>query len=84
MSLEIIKTTKLVGKMKVDNSMVKEVIVDIDEKGVSKVNEYIYDETLYAANRKEMRKQEKEFREKRYAVEDAILADLESKEEERE
>lgn len=84
MALEIVKTTKLVGKMNVDNNLVKEVTVDIDEKGVSRVNEYIYNETLYAENRREMRKQEKEFREKRYEIEDAILAELESKGEERE
>lgn len=80
MTLEIVKTTKLVGRMKIDENLVKEVTVDIDEKGVSRVYEYIASEELYATNRKEMRKQEKEFREKRYEVEDAILEELEKTE----
>lgn len=82
MALKTIKTTKLVGKLMVDTTVVKEITVDINENGVSTVYEYIHSEELYAANRKEMRKQEKEFREKRYAIEDAILAELESKSEE--
>lgn len=82
MSLLIRKTTKLSGEFKIDNEAVKQVIVDIDDKGVSTVQEYMYNTQLYSANRKEMRKQEKEFRDKRYEIEDAILAESESKEQE--
>nr|DAR49778.1 MAG TPA: hypothetical protein [Caudoviricetes sp.] len=82
MSLLIRKTTKLSGEFKIDNEVVKQVIVDIDDKGVSTVQEYMYNTQLYSANRKEMRKQEKEFRDKRYEIEDAILAESESKEQE--
>lgn len=83
MALQIIKTTKLVGRFMVNEVMVKEVTVDIDEKGVSKTYEYIPSESeaVFAANRKEIRKQEKEFRDKRYEVEDAILAELEKEDE---
>ena len=49
------------------------------ENGVSTVFEYMNNPDLYAANRREMRKQEKEFRDKRYEVEDAILAEIEKK-----
>lgn len=82
MSLLIRKTTKLSGEFKINNEVVKQVIVDIDDKGVSTVQEYMYNTQLYSANRKEMRKQEKEFRDKRYEIEDAILAESESKEQE--
>lgn len=82
MSLLIRKTTKLSGEFKIDNEVVKQVIVDIDDKGVSTVQEYMYNTQLYSTNRKEMRKQEKEFRDKRYEIEDAILAESESKEQE--
>ena len=82
MSLLIRKTKKISGEFKIDNEVVKQVIVDIDDKGVSTVQEYMYNTQLYSANRKEMRKQEKEFRDKRYEIEDAILAESESKEQE--
>ncbi|HEM3612110.1 TPA: hypothetical protein U1C34_001444 [Streptococcus suis] len=81
MVLEVIKTTQLIGNMKIGNETVKSYTVNIDDKGVSTIYENMYNQELYAANRKEMRKQEAEFREKRYEVEDAILADLETKEE---
>lgn len=78
MALEVIKTTQLIGNMKVGNETVKSYTVNIDDKGVSTIYENMHNQELYAANRKEMRKQEAEFREKRYEVEDAILADLET------
>lgn len=80
MTLEIKKTTKLVGNLKVNDEIVKTYTVDIDEKGVSTVTEWTNNLELYAAHRREMRQQEAEFRVKRYEVEDAILADLEAKE----
>ncbi|MFI3069744.1 hypothetical protein [Streptococcus suis] len=81
MTLEIMKTTQLIGNLKIGDEIVKTYTVNIDNKGVSKIFETVYNQKLYAANRKEMRKQEAEFREKRYEVEDAILAELEPKEE---
>lgn len=76
MALEIIKTTRLVGNLKIEENLVKQYVVDIDENGISTVNEYVQDPKLYVENRTEMRKQEAEFRDERYKVEDAILADL--------
>lgn len=78
MTLEIKKTTKLVGNLRVNDQIVKTYTVDIDEKGVSTVTEWVANPDLYAANRREMRKQEAEFRTKRYEVEDAILAEIEA------
>lgn len=79
MALVIKKTTKLTGEFKVEDVIVKTTTVDIDETGVSTVFEYMNNADSYAANRREMRKQEKEFRDKRYEVEDAILAEIEKK-----
>lgn len=79
MALVIKKTTKLTGEFKVEDVIVKTTTVDIDENGVSIVFEYMNNTDLYASNRREMRKQEKEFRDKRYEIEDAILAEIEKK-----
>ncbi|MEY8539896.1 hypothetical protein AALA49_04150 [Streptococcus alactolyticus] len=76
MALETIKTTRLVGNLKVENTLVKQYVVDINEQGISNISESIYDADLYSQNRAEMRKQEEAFRNKRYEVEDAILAEL--------
>ena len=75
MTLEAIKTTRLVGNLKIEETLVKQYVVDINENGISTINEYVHDPDLYAENRVEMRKQEAEFRDERYKVEDAILAD---------
>lgn len=76
MALETIKTTRLVGNLKVEDALVKQYVVDINEQGISSISESIYDANLYTQNRAEMRKQEEAFRNKRYEVEDAILAEL--------
>lgn len=76
MTLEVIKTTRLVGNLKIEETLVKQYVVDINENGISTINEYVHNPDLYAKNRVEMRKQEAEFRDKRYKIEDAILADL--------
>ncbi|UTX63904.1 hypothetical protein [Streptococcus constellatus] len=78
MTLEIIKTTKLVGNIKVDDIVVKSITADINEKGISTISEWINNAELYAANRREIRKQEAEFQNKIYEVEDAIIQELES------
>lgn len=73
MTLEIIKTTKLVGNIKIDDTVVKSITADINEKGISTISEWINNAELYAANRREIRKQEAEFQNKIYEVEDAII-----------
>lgn len=76
MALETIKTTRLVGNLKVEDTLVKQYVVDINEQGISNISESIYDANLYSQNRAEMRGQEEAFRNKRYEIEDAILAEL--------
>ena len=78
MTLEIIKTTKLVGNIKIDDTVVKSITADINEKGISTISEWINNAELYAANRREIRKQEAEFQNKIYEVEDEIIQELES------
>lgn len=78
MTLEITKTTKLVGSVKVGDTVVKTLTADIDDKGVSTVTEWLNDADAYAANRREVRKQEQAFQEAVYAAEDAIIAELEA------
>ncbi len=78
MTLEIVKTTKLVGNIKIDDIVVKSITADINEKGISTISEWINNAELYAANRREIRKQEAEFQNKIYEVEDAIIQELES------
>ena len=84
MTLEIIKTTKLVGNIKIDDTVVKSITADINEKGISTISEWINNVELYAANRREIRKQEAEFQNKIYEVEDAIIQELESGKKEKE
>lgn len=78
MTLEITKTTKLVGSVKVGDTVVKTLTADIDDKGVSTISEWLNDAEAYAANRREVRKQEQAFQEAVYAAEDAIIAELEA------
>jgi hypothetical protein len=78
MTLEITKTTKLVGSVKVGETVVKTMTADIDDKGVSTVTEWINDSEAYATNRREVRKQEQAFQDAVYAAEDAIIAELEA------
>lgn len=80
MTLEITKTTKLVGSVKVGDTVVKTLTADIDDKGVSTVSEWLNDAEAYAANRREVRTQEKAFQDAVYAAEDAIIAELEAAE----
>ncbi|WP_247950352.1 hypothetical protein [Streptococcus constellatus] len=78
MTLEIVKTTKLVGNIKIDDTLVKTMAADIDEKGITSFSEWINNTELYSKNRREIRKQETEFQNKIYEVEDAIISELES------
>lgn len=80
MTLELIKTTKIVGRIKIDDTVVKTMTADIDDKGVTTPNDWVDNAEVYAANRREVRKQEQAFQEAVYAVEDAIIAELEAKE----
>ena len=75
---EEVKTTRLVGNLKIGDEVVKQYTVDVDEHGVSTVSEFLYHSELYAEHRLEMRNQEKLFRDKRYELEDAVLAEIES------
>lgn len=79
MALELIKTTKLVGRIKIDDTVVKTMTADIDEKGVTTPNDWVDNVEIYAANRHEVRKQEQAFQDAVYAAEDAIIAELEAK-----
>lgn len=78
MTLEITKTIKMVGNIKIDNTVVKTITADIDGQGVSTINEWIGNTELYASNRREMRQQEAAFQTKVYEVEDAVAAELEA------
>lgn len=80
MVLEIVKTTKLVGSVKVSDTVVKTLTADIDDKGVSTISEWLNDADAYAANRREVRTQEQAFQDAVYAAEDAIIAELEATE----
>lgn len=79
MTLEIVKTTKLVGSVKVGDTVAKTITADIDGKGVTTLSEWLNDSAVYAANRDEVRTQEKAFQDAVYAAEDAIIAELEAK-----
>lgn len=83
MALEIIKTTKLVGRIKIDDTVVKTMTADIDDKGVTTPNDWVDNAEVYAANRREVRKQEQAFQDAVYAAEDAIIAELEAAEKEK-
>ncbi|WP_247948456.1 hypothetical protein [Streptococcus constellatus] len=78
MTLEIVKTRKLVGNIKIDDTLVKTMTADINEKGITSFSEWINNTELYSKNRREIRKQEAEFQNKIYEVEDAIISELES------
>ena len=83
MTLEITKSTKLIGSLKVGDTVVKTITADIDIKGVTTLNEWLNDSEAYAANRREVRKQEQVFQDAVYAAEDAIIAELEAAEKEK-
>lgn len=78
MALEITKTTKIVGRIKIDDTVVKTMTADIDDKGVTTPSDWVDNAEAYAANRQEVRKQEQAFQEAVYAAEDAIIAELEA------
>lgn len=82
MALEIVKTTRLEGRLKVNENIVKTMTAEFDDHGTARRSEWINDEELYNKNRKEMRKQEREFQDKVFEVEDEILAGLEVGEDE--
>lgn len=80
MTLEIVKTTKLVGRIKIDDTVVKTMTADIDDKGVTTHNSWLDNGEVYATNRREVRDQEEAFQNAVYAAEDAIIAEREAKE----
>ena len=79
MTLEIVKTTKLVGRINIDDTVVKTMTADIDNKGVTTHNSWLDNAEVYATNRHEVRDQEEAFQNAVYAAEDAIIAELEAK-----
>lgn len=78
MALEITKTTKIVGRIKIDDTVVRTMTADIDDKGVTTPSDWVDNAEAYAANRREVRKQEQAFQDAVYAAEDAIIAELEA------
>ena len=82
MTLEIVRTVKVEGLLKIDNEVVKTMTAEFDASGRAHRNEWINNDELYNANRREMRKQEREFQGKVFEVEDEILASLSDKTEE--
>lgn len=83
MTLELIKTTKIVGHVKVDDTLVKTMTADIDDKGVTTHNSWLDNAEVYAANRQEVRDQEEAFQNAVYAAEDSIIAELEARSKEK-
>ena len=75
MALEIEKTTKVIGKITIDEKAVKDIIVDINSKAVSTSYERMYDADTYQRHRKQMRIDERAFMDKVYEIEDAIAAE---------
>lgn len=76
MTLEIVKTTKLVGRIKIDDTVVKTMTANIDDKGVTTHNSWLDNSEVYTTNRREVRDQEEAFQDAVYAAEDAIIAEL--------
>lgn len=77
MTLEVFRSVRLEGQLKVGETIVKTMTAEFDDKGTARRSEWINDEELYTKNRKQMRKHEKEFQAKVFEVEDEILASLE-------
>lgn len=78
--LKINKSRRIVANFFVgqgnDETLVKSTVIEIDNQAVSNISEQLIDSELYAANRKEMRKDEQKLRDLRYSIEDEILAEL--------
>lgn len=81
MTLEVFRSVRLEGQLKVGETVVKTMTAEFDDKGTARRSEWINDEDLYSKNRKQMRKDEKAFQAKVFEVEDEILAGLEESEE---
>lgn len=77
--LELTKSRQLVAEFSVgqgaEKKLVKTTIINIDANAVSTVSETLHDPDLYAANRGELREDEKKLRQTRYDIEDEILAE---------
>lgn len=82
MTLEIVRTVKLEGLLKIGDEVVKTMTAEFDAKGTAHRNEWINNDELYSANRREMRKQEREFQDKVFEVEDELLEGMSDKTEE--
>lgn len=82
--LKVNKSRRIVANFFVgqgnDETLVKSTVIEIDNQAVSNISEQLVDSELYAANRKEMRKDEQKLRDLRYSIEDEILSELEADE----
>lgn len=78
--LKVNKSRRIVANFFVgqgnDETLVKSTVIEIDNQAVSNISEQLVDSELYAANRKEMRKDEQKLRDLRYSIEDEILSEL--------
>lgn len=82
--LKVVKTRQTVAEFRVEEDgverLVKTTVINTDQDAVSTVFETLHEPELYAQHRREMRKDEQALRELRYAIEDAILDELEAAE----
>ncbi|MFA9493187.1 hypothetical protein [Streptococcus sp. E17BB] len=84
--LKINKTRQTTAEFHVtegkETKLVKTTVINTNAEAVSTVYETLHEPELYAKYRREMRQDEQKLRELRYAIEDAILDELEAKESE--
>ena len=83
--LKITKTRQVTAEFFVTedkmDKLVKTTVINIDNDAVSTTYETLHEPDLYAKNRRDMRKHEQELRELHYKIEDEILAELDTHEE---
>lgn len=82
--LQITKTRQTTAEFYVtdgkETKLVKTTVINTGADAVSTTYETLHEPELYAQHRREMRKNEQALRELRYAIEDAILDELEAAE----
>ena len=78
MSLKVAETIKLEGKLwnSDESSLIKIITAEIDNNGVARTWESIFDAEAYVRERREVRKMEREFANLVAEKEDAVLAKL--------
>lgn len=82
--LQITKTRQTTAEFRVadgkETKLVKTTVINTGADAVSTTYETLHESELYAKYRREMRQDEQKLRELRYAIEDAILDELETAE----